>query len=146
MLLSPNFAIVFFCGFEQLEMAITRSRSASLTERLHVLRRHRFEAARNSHVLVQHVQRVDTANCGRDRETHCITKRFFRPHDAILDRLAVPPEALHAERCNPPSLKFREHLLLEATIGCIKTVEGHLDSVEWVIVREHFEMYRWTLV
>src|SRR6202041_580187 len=146
MLLSPNSSIVFFCCFEQLEMAITRRRAASLTERLHLLRRHRFEAARNSHVLVQHVQRVDTANCGRDRETHRITKRFFRPHDAILGRLAVAPEALHAERCNPPPLKFREHLLLEAAIGCIKTVEGHLDSVEWVILRQHFEMYRRTLM
>ena len=67
MLLSPNSSVVFFCCFEQLEMAITRRRSASLTERLHLLRRHRFEAARNSHVLVQHVQRVDTANCGRGR-------------------------------------------------------------------------------
>ena len=94
MLLSPNFPVVFFCCFEQLEMAITRRRSASLAERLHRLRRHRFEAARNSHVLMQHVQRVDTTNCGRDRQTHCITKRFFRPDDAILDRLAVAPEAL----------------------------------------------------
>src|ERR1700735_2187114 len=146
MLLPPNFTVIFLCGFEQLEMAITRRRSASLTERLHLLRRHRFEAARNSHVLVQHVQRVDTANCGRARQTHCITKRFFRPHDAILDRLAVAPKALHAERCNPPPLKFREHLLLEAPIGCIKTVERHLDGVEWVIVRQHFEMYRRTLM
>src|SRR6202795_521552 len=146
MLLSPNSSVVFFCGFEQLEMAITRRRSASLTERVHLLRRHRFEAARNSDVLVQHVQRVDTANCGRDRQTHCITKRFFRLYDAILDRLAVAPEALHAERCNFPPLKFREHLLLEAPIGCIKTVERHLDSVEWIIVRQHFEMYRRTLM
>src|SRR5580693_8926317 len=146
MLLSPNSSVVFFCCFEQLEMAITRRRSASLTERLHLLRRHRFEAARNCHVLVQHVQRVHAANSGRDRQTHCITERFFRPHDAILDRLAVAPEALHAERRNPPPLKFRQHLLLEATIGCIKTVERHLDSVEWVIVRQHFEMYRRTLM
>src|SRR6202007_1140018 len=146
MLLSSNLSVVFFCGLEQLEMAITRRRFASLTERLHLLRRHRFEAARNSHVLVQHVQRVDTANCGRDRQTHCITKRFFRPHDAILDRLPVAPEALHSARCNPPPLKFREHLLLEATIGCIKTVERHLDSIEWVIVRQHFEMYCRALV
>jgi len=146
MLFSPNASVVFFCGFEQFEMAVTRSRSASLTERLHLLRRHRFEAARNSHVLVQHVQRVDTANCGRDRQAHRITKRFFRPYDAILDRLAVAPEALHAERCHPPALKFGEHLLLEATKGCIKTVERHLDSVEWVIVRQHFEMYRRTLM
>src|SRR6202035_5559627 len=146
MLLSPNSSVVFFCCFEQLEMAITRRRSASLTEHLHLLRRYRFEAARNSHVLVKHVQRIDTANCGRDRQTHCITKRFVRPHDAILDRLPVAPEALHAKRCNPPPLKFREHLLLEATIGCIKTVERHLDSVEWVIVRQHFEMYRWILM
>src|ERR1700684_2881560 len=127
-------------------MAITRRSSASLTERLHLLRRHRFEAARNSHVLVQHVQRVDTANCGRDRQTHCITKRFFRPHDAVLDRLPVAPDALHAERCHPPPLELREPLLLEATIGCSKTVERHLDSVEWVIVRQHFEMYRRTLM
>jgi hypothetical protein len=56
MLLSSNLSVVFFCGLEQLEMAITRRRFASLTERLHLLRRHRFEAARNSHVLVQHVQ------------------------------------------------------------------------------------------
>ena len=95
---------------------------------------------------MQHVQRVNPANCGRDRQTHCITKRFFRPHHAILDRLPVAPEALHAERCNPPPLKFREHLLLEAPIGCIKTVERHLDRVEWVIVRQHFEMYRRTLM
>src|SRR5271169_5898531 len=115
MLLSPNASVVFFCGFEQLEMAITRRRPAALTERLHLLRRHRFEAARNSYVLVQHVQRVDTANCGRDRQTHGITKRFFRLHDAILDRLAVAPEALHAERCNPPPLKFREHRSEEHT-------------------------------
>src|ERR1700693_3736548 len=146
MLLSPNSSVVFFCGFEQLEMAITRRRSASLTERVHLLRRHRFEAARNSDVLVQHVERVDTANCGRDRQTHCITKRFFRPHDAKLDRLGGAPQALHAERCNPSPLKFRQHLLLEATIGCIKTVQRHLDSVEWVIVRQHFEMYRRTLM
>src|ERR1700685_482803 len=123
-------------------MAITRRRSASLTKALHFLGRHRFEAARNSHVLVQHVQRVDAANSGGDRQAHCIAKSFFRPHDAILDRLAVTPEALHAERCNPPPLKFREHLLLEATKSCIKTVKRHLDSVEWVIVRQHFEMYR----
>ena len=51
MLLSPNPAVVFFCCFEQLEMAITRRRSASLPERLHLLRGHRLEAARNSHVL-----------------------------------------------------------------------------------------------
>src|SRR5271154_6361971 len=127
-------------------MAITRRSFASVTERLHLLRRHRFEAARDSHVLAQHVQRVDTANCGRDRQTHCIAKRFFRPYDAILDRLAVAPETLHAERCNPPPLKFREHLLLKAPIGCIKTVKWHLDSVEWVIMRKHFEMYRRTLV
>src|ERR1700757_2014064 len=146
MLLSPNAAIVFFCRFEQLEMAITRRKFASLTERLHLLRRHRFEAARNSHILMQHVQRIDTANCGRDRQTHCITKRFFRLHDAMLDRLAGAPQALHPERCNPPPLKFREHLLLEATIGCIKTVKRHLDSVEWIIVRQHFEMYRRTLM
>src|ERR1700747_583601 len=107
MLLSPNSSVVFFCCLEQLEMAITRRRSASLTERLHLLRRHRFEAARNSYVLVEHVQRVDTANCGHDWQTHCITKRFFRPHDAVLDRLAVAAEALHAEGCNPPPLKFR---------------------------------------
>ena len=124
MLLSPNAAIVFFCCFEQLEVAITRSRSASLAEGLHFLRRHRLEAARNSHVLVQHVQRVNPANCGRDRQTHCITKRFFRPHHAILDRLPVAPEALHAERCNPPPLEFREHVLLEAPIGCIKQLSG----------------------
>src|SRR5580704_1465157 len=146
MLLSPNFSVVSFCCLEQFEMAITRRRSASLTERLHLLRRHRFEAARNCQVLAQHVQRVDAANCGRDRQTHCITKRFFRPHDAILDRLAVAPEALHAERRNPPPLKFREHLLLEAPKGCIETVERHLDSVEWVIMRQHFEMYRRTLM
>jgi hypothetical protein len=131
MLLPPNASVVFFCGFEQLKVAITRRRSASLTEHLRLLGRNRFKAARNSQVLVQHVQRVDTANCGRDRQTHCITKRFFRTHDAILDRLAVASEALHAERCNPPPLKFREHLLLEAPIGRIKTVERRLDSVEW---------------
>src|SRR5580698_301278 len=146
MLLSPDSPVVFFCCFEQLEMAITRRRSASLTERLHLLRRHRFESARNSHVLVQHVQRVDTANCGRDRQAHCITKRFFRPHDAILNRLAVAPQALHAERCNLPPLQFRKNLLLEATKGCIKTIERHLDSVEWVIVCQHSEMYRRTLM
>src|SRR5258707_7961228 len=146
MLLSPNAAVVFFCRFEQLEVAITRRSSASLTECLHLSRRHRFESARNAHVLLQHVQRVDPANGGRDRQTHRITKRFFRPHDAILDGLPVPPEALHAERCNPPPLKFRKNLLLEATIGCIKTVERHLDSVEGVIVRQHFEMYRRTLM
>jgi hypothetical protein len=56
MLLSPNFSVISFCRFEQFEMAITRCRSASLTERLHLLRRHGFEAARNSYVLVQHVQ------------------------------------------------------------------------------------------
>src|ERR1017187_5726436 len=60
MLLSPNSTVVFFCCFEQLEMAITRRRSASLTERLHLLRRHRLEAARNSRVLTQTVQRVGT--------------------------------------------------------------------------------------
>jgi hypothetical protein len=38
MLLSPNSTVVFLCCFEQLEMAITRRRSASLTERLHLLR------------------------------------------------------------------------------------------------------------
>src|ERR1700745_1715038 len=114
MLLPPNASVVFFCCFEQLKMAITRSRSASLTERLHLLRRHRFEAARNSHVLVQHVQRVDAANSGRDRQTHCIARRSFRSAAAILDRLATAPEALHTKRRNPPPLKFREHLLLEA--------------------------------
>ena len=93
MLLSPNSSVVFFCCFVQLEMAITRRRSASLTERMHRLRRQRFEAARNFHVLMQHLQRVDTANCGRDRQTHCITKRLFRPHDTILDRLQVASEA-----------------------------------------------------
>src|SRR6202007_795183 len=98
MLLSSNLSVVFFCGLEQLEMAITRRRFASLTERLHLLRRHRLEAARNSHVLVQDVQRVDTTNGGRDRQTHCITKRFFRPHDAILDRLPAPPPGVPAQR------------------------------------------------
>ena len=83
MLLSPNTTVVLFGCFEQLEMAITRRRSASLTERLHLLRRHRFETARNSHVLMQHVQRVDTANCGRDRQTHRVAQRLFRPHDAV---------------------------------------------------------------
>jgi len=146
MLFSPNFSVVFFGCFEQLKMAITRRRSASLAERLHLLRRHRFEAVRNSHILVQHVQRIDPANSGRNRQTHCITKRFFRPDHAILDRLAIAPETFHAERCNSPPLKFREYLLLEATIGCIKTVERHLDSVEWVIVRQHFEMYGRTLM
>src|ERR1700690_2311879 len=135
MLFSPNASVVFFCGFEQFEMAVTRSRSASLTERLHLLRRHRFEAARTSHVLVQHVQRVDTANCGRDRQGHRITKRFFRPSDAILDRLAVAPEALHAERCHPPPLKFGEHLLLEAMTAGIKTTSRHLDSADGGIER-----------
>jgi hypothetical protein len=38
MLLSPNSTVVFLCCFEQLEMAIARRRSASLTERLHLLR------------------------------------------------------------------------------------------------------------
>ena len=66
MLLSPNTTVVLFGCFEQLEMAVTRRRSASLTKGLHFLRRHRFEAARDSHVLVQHVKRVDTTNCGRD--------------------------------------------------------------------------------
>src|ERR1700735_5575841 len=70
MLLSPNSPVVFFCRLEELEMAITRRRYASLTERLQ----------------------------------------------------------------------------LEAAIGCIKTVERHLDSVEWVIVSQHFEMYRRTLM
>jgi hypothetical protein len=40
-----------FLWFEQFAMAITRRRAAALTERLHLLRRHRFEAARNSQVL-----------------------------------------------------------------------------------------------
>src|ERR1700726_1384542 len=64
----------------------------------------------------------------------------------MMDRLPVAPEALHTKRCNPPPLKFREHLLLGAAISNIKTVERHLDSVEWVIVRQHFEMYRRTLM
>src|ERR1700721_1276990 len=101
MLLSPNSAVVFFGCFEQLEMAISRRRSASLTERLHFLRRHRFEAPRYSHVLTQHVKRVDTANCGRYGQTHRVAQRLFRPHDAILDRLAGTSEALHAERRTP---------------------------------------------
>src|SRR5271165_4903767 len=134
MLLSPNTTVVFFGCFEQLEMAITRRRSASLTKRLHFLMRHRFETACNSHVLVQDVQRVDSANCGRYGQTHCVAQRLFRPHDAIKDRLAVAPKALHAER--------RKHLLLEATVGRVKTVKRHLDGVEWVMVRQHFEMYR----
>src|ERR1700761_7759753 len=113
MVLSPNPAVVFFRCFEQFEMAITRRRSASLTERLHLFRRHWNEPARNSHVLAQQVQRVDTANCGCDRQTHCVMQCLLCPHYAILDRLAVAPEALHTERRNPPSLKFRKHLLLE---------------------------------
>src|ERR1700722_8857058 len=114
MLLSPNTTVVLLGRFEELEMAITRGRSASLTERLHLLRRNRFETARYSHVLTQHVQRVDTANCGRYGQTHRVAQRLFRAHDAILDRLAVTSEALHAERRNPMPLMFRKHLLLEA--------------------------------
>src|SRR5580704_7947689 len=53
MLLSANPTVVFFGCFEQLEMTISGRRSASLTERLHLLRRHRFETARNSHVLTE---------------------------------------------------------------------------------------------
>src|ERR1700679_2697106 len=83
MLLSANSTVVFFCCFVQLEMAITRRRSASLAERMHRLRRQRFEAARNFHVLMQHLQRVDTANCGRDRQAHCVTKRLSRSNAAI---------------------------------------------------------------
>jgi hypothetical protein len=65
----------------------------------------------------------------------------------MLDRLAVAPEALHAKRCNPPTLKFREHLLLEATKGCIKTVERHLDGVECTHAAEATieANSRWTL-
>ena len=100
MLLSPNSAVVFFCCFEQLEMAITGTRSASLTESLHLRRRHRFETARNPHVLTQHVQRVDTTNCGRHGQTHRVAQRLFRPHNAVLNRLAVAPQTLHAESRN----------------------------------------------
>ena len=46
----------------------------------------------------------------------------------------------------PRPLKLRQHLLLEATIGRVKTIERHLDGVEWVIVRQHFEMYRRALM
>src|ERR1700688_1378635 len=106
MLLSANSTVVFLGCFEQLEMAITRRRSASLAEGMHLLNLHRFEAARNFHVLMQHLQRVDTANCGGDRQTHCVTQRLFRPHGAIYDLLAVTPEALHAKCRNPLPLKF----------------------------------------
>src|SRR3984957_17321440 len=141
MLLTPNPAVVFFRCFEQFEMAITRRRSASLTERLHLFRRHRIEPARDSHVLAQQVQRVDTANCGCDRQTHCVMQCPLPPPDAILDRLAAAPETLHAERRNPPPLKFRKHLLLEATVGRVKTVERHLHGIEWETVCQHLEMY-----
>src|SRR5271156_5861143 len=93
MLLSPNPAVVFFRCLEQFEMAITRRRSAPLTERLHLFGRHWIEPARDSHVLVQQVQRVDTANCGCDRQTHCVMQCLLRSHDAILDRLGGAPAA-----------------------------------------------------
>src|ERR1700722_5468341 len=117
MLLSPNPAVVFFRCFEQFEMAITRRRSASLTERLHFFRRHWVEPARDSHVLAQQVQRVDTANGGCDRQAHCVTQCLMRPHDAILDRLAVAPQGPHAERRKPTPLKFTKQPPLGTTGG-----------------------------
>ena len=146
MLLSPNPAVVFFCCFEQLEMAITRTRPASLPERLHLLRGHRLEAARNSDVLTQHVQRVDSANRGRDGQTYRVAQRLFCPYDAVLDRLAVASQALHAESRNSAAVELRQHLLLETTIGRVKTIERHLDGVKWVIVRQHFQMDRRALM
>src|SRR5271156_909732 len=107
MLFAPNPAVIFFCCLEQLEMAITRRRSASLPERLHLLRRHRMEAARNSNVLTQHVQRIGAANCGRHGQTHRVAQRLFCPDDAVLDRLAVAPQALHAESGNAAAVKLR---------------------------------------
>jgi aryl-alcohol dehydrogenase-like predicted oxidoreductase len=43
---------------------------------------------------------------------------------------------------DPDSLNLRKHLLLEATIGRVKAIERHLDGVEWIVVRQHFEMDR----
>ena len=51
-LISSDFAVVFFCCFVQFEMAIARRRSESLTQRMHFLRGQRLEAACNFHVLL----------------------------------------------------------------------------------------------
>jgi hypothetical protein len=140
MLLSPNSAVVFFCCFEQLEMAVTGMSSASLAERLHLLRRHRLEATCNSHVLTQHVQRVNTANRCSHWQTHRVAQRLLCSHRAVLDRLSIAAQTLHTESRNAPPLQFRQHLLFEAAITRVKTVQRHLHGVEWVIVRQHFEM------
>src|SRR4029077_3270818 len=33
-----------------------------------------------------------------------------------------------------------------ATIGCVKTIERHLDRVERIVVRQHSEMNSWALM
>jgi len=95
---------------------------------------------------MQHVQRVDTTNCSRNGQAHCVAQRFFRSHDAILNRLAIAPQTLHAEGRDAAALNLRKHLLLEATIGRVKAIERHLDGVEWIVVRQHFEMDRGALM
>jgi len=76
---------------------------APLAERPHLLRRHRFEA--------------------------CVTQRSVCGHDAVQDRLAVTSQALHAQSRDATELNLRQHLLLEAAIRPIKTIERHLDRI-----------------
>ena len=94
MLLSPNTTVVLFGCFEQLEMAITRRGSASLTERLHLLRRHRLEVARNSHVLMQHVRAI-----------------ALRDQQQVILRTLLDPQSLTATPGRTPDFVATDPLL-----------------------------------
>src|SRR5438552_12811020 len=64
----------------------------------------------------------------------------------MQDRLAVAAEALHSEGGDATPLELGQHLLLEAAIGAVETVERHLHGVERKAVRQHLEVDRRMLV
>src|ERR1017187_9499443 len=98
MLLATNVAIVFHRGLEEFQPPISGIRLASVAQFLHRRRREWLKSPSDLEVLLQHNQRVHTADRRADWQAHRIVQRLGGGDRAPLQHLSAAAKTLHPER------------------------------------------------
>ncbi len=134
-------------GLEGLAAAFERGSIRSGDE-LRLLRSaHRREAPCQRHVRAQLAEARHARHLCGDRLAQRIAVGGGRRNAALLhDRGAVAPQALHADDTRALRETDRDDVLLEAPVGGVHHVDGHLAGVPVEGLREHGEVVRGVLV
>ena len=116
---------------------MARSRSACIS-----VCGERREALGDLQVLLEDIHVAEAGDGRRDGQRHGVVQHLLRGEDALLDRLAVAADGLHAEHRDAALVEHGKDLLLEAElveVG-IEGVQRHLHGVEGEAGVEHGEM------